>query len=128
MDDEALAAAARDLRLLVNSANAPIFGIDVKGNINIWNKKTAELTGYSREEALGKPIVNFFIDNNGINDLFVETLKGAEVANYQGQFTSRNGNVRHLLINFTCRRDENGIITGGLAVSQDVTQNALRDR
>jgi PAS domain S-box-containing protein len=96
--------------------------------VNIWNKKTAELTGYSRDEAIGRPLVNFFINNNRINDLFLDTLNGSEVANYQGQFTSRNGDVIHLLINFTCRRDENGDITGGLAVSQDVTENAKRDR
>ncbi len=125
--NDAAPAAGRDLQLLVSSANAAIFGVDINGLVNIWNRKTAELTGYRREEAIGKPLVKFF-GFDPINNLFAQTLKGEEVGNYQGQFTTRNGDVIHLLINFTCRRDENGFITGGLAVSQDVTQNALRDK
>ena len=53
LKDRALAEAASDLRLLINTANAPIFGIDTFGNVNIWNEKTVELTGYLREEAVG---------------------------------------------------------------------------
>ena len=52
----AVAAMARELRQLVDTANAPIFGIDVNGNVNEWNNKTAEITGFSGEEALGKPL------------------------------------------------------------------------
>jgi PAS domain-containing protein len=50
--DRAVASMARELRQLVDTANAPIFGIDVHGNVNEWNDKTAEITGFSKEEAL----------------------------------------------------------------------------
>jgi PAS domain S-box-containing protein len=112
---------------LVNTANAPIFGVDINGHVNIWNAKTAELTGYKKEEAINKPLVNFFHDD--IQGVFDETLKGHAVDNYQYQHVSRSGEIRHLLINFSARRD--GItqeIVGGVAVSQDVTESALHDR
>lgn len=57
----AVAAMALELRQLVDTANAPIFGIDVHGNVNEWNQKTAEITGYTAEEALNKPLVKSFI-------------------------------------------------------------------
>jgi PAS domain-containing protein len=41
---------ARELRQLVDTANAPIFGIDKLGRVNEWNNKTAEITGFSRDE------------------------------------------------------------------------------
>jgi PAS domain-containing protein len=44
-NDRAVAAMARELRQLVDTANSPIFGIDVHGNVNEWNDKTAEITG-----------------------------------------------------------------------------------
>ena len=47
---------ANELRQLVDTANAPIFGIDVLGNVNEWNDKTAEITGFSKDEAFGKPL------------------------------------------------------------------------
>ena len=59
--DRAVAAMARELRQLVDTANAPIFGIDVNGNVNKWNDKTAEITGFSYEEANNQPLVSTFI-------------------------------------------------------------------
>ena len=54
--DRAVAAMANELRQLVDTANAPIFGIDVDGNVNEWNNKTAEITGFLKEEAFNKPL------------------------------------------------------------------------
>ena len=36
---------ADDLTQLIETANAPIFGIDTEGKISVWNRKTAEITG-----------------------------------------------------------------------------------
>ena len=81
--DREVAAMANELRQLINTANAPIFGeylrpmfaiwnvkctliriqlflssamegINVDGKVNEWNNKTSEITGYSQEEAMGK--------------------------------------------------------------------------
>ncbi|MFT4520115.1 MAG: PAS domain-containing protein, partial [Halioglobus sp.] len=40
---------AEDLTLLIDTANAPIFGIDADGNVNEWNKKSAEITGFNSD-------------------------------------------------------------------------------
>lgn len=126
LNDQALAADASDLRLLVNTANAPIFGVDVNGKVNIWNRKTVELTGYTKEEVMEKPVELFF--RQDVKLVFERTLRGEEVDSFQIQYTSRHGDVRHLLINFSSRRHASGDITGGLAVCQDVTENELHDR
>ena len=57
-NDRAVAAMADELRQFVDKANAPIFGIDVNGNVNEWNDKTAEITGYKKEEAIGTSLKN----------------------------------------------------------------------
>eukprot|EP00959_Pyramimonas_sp_CCMP1952_P147554 3087824-Pyramimonas_sp.AAC.1 len=41
---------AQDLRLLIDTANAPIFGIDKDGCVNEWNNMAAEITEYTKEE------------------------------------------------------------------------------
>ena len=42
---------AQEQKQLIDTANAPIFGIDQDGLVNEWNKKAAEITGFSPEEA-----------------------------------------------------------------------------
>ncbi len=41
---------ANDLTQLIDTANAPIFGIDTDGLVNEWNRKAAQITGFSKEE------------------------------------------------------------------------------
>ena len=41
---------AHDLKQVIETANAPIFGIDANGLINEWNRKAVEITGFSRQE------------------------------------------------------------------------------
>eukprot|EP00666_Eupelagonemidae_sp_cell4sb_P015208 gene15208-14698_t len=55
------AAESRELRLLIETANAPIFGVDDKLNCNEWNVMTEYVTGFKKDEAMGKPLVQTFI-------------------------------------------------------------------
>ena len=52
---------ADDLTRLIDYANAPIFGIDRNGQVNEWNRKAAEITGYPKEEVVGRSLVQDFI-------------------------------------------------------------------
>lgn len=82
--DMAVKSMAEELRQLVNTANAPIFGIDIDGNVNEWNDKTAEITGFKKEEALNKPLVSTFIVPNlrqSVQTVMDRALKGDETSN-----------------------------------------------
>ena len=64
--------------------NAPIFGIDVHGNVNEWNDKTAKIIGFSKKEVLNKHLVSAFIvpklGDSVLNNLD-NALKGNETSN-----------------------------------------------
>ena len=84
--DRAVAAMANELRLLVDTANAPIFGIDVHGNVNEWNDKTAEITGFSKEEAMNYPLVSTFIVpklRQSVQEVLDNALRGEGTSNYE---------------------------------------------
>lgn len=77
--DRAVAAMANELRQLIDTANAPIFGIDVNGMVNEWNDKTAEIMGFSKEEAFNQPLVSTFIVPNlrqSVQEVLDNALKG----------------------------------------------------
>ena len=112
---------ANELRQLVDTANAPIFGIDVHGNVNEWNNKTAEITGFSGEEAFGNPLVETFIVpklRESVNEVLDNALKGVETSNYELEFRTKSNEVRYLLVNATTRRDAESNIVGVVGVAQ----------
>ena len=39
---------------LIDSANAPIFGVDSEGRVNVWNKCAMRIVGYTPDEVMGK--------------------------------------------------------------------------
>jgi PAS domain S-box-containing protein len=130
-NDRAVAAMANELRQFVDKANAPIFGIDIDGNVNEWNDKTAEITGYPKEEAMGKPLVSTFIVpklKSSVQQILDFALHGNETSNYELEFTTKSNEVRYLLVNASTRRDPDYNIVGVLGVAQDVTESSKNDR
>lgn len=122
---------ANELRQLIDTANAPIFGIDVHGNVNEWNNKTAEITGFSKEEALHKSLVSTFIVrklHKSVQEVLDNALQGKETSNYELEFRTKSKGVRHLLVNATTRRDANNKVAGVVGVAQDVTESKKNDR
>ena len=70
---------------MIETANAPIFGIDKGGNVNKWNNKTAEITGFAKEEAFNKPLVKTFIVpklHRSVKEVLDRALLGTETSNY----------------------------------------------
>ena len=119
--DRAVAAMANELRQLVDTANAPIFGIDVLGNVNEWNFKTAEITGFSKEEAFDKPLVEAFIVpslRQSVQEVLNNALQGIETSNYELEFRTKSEEIRYLLVNATTRRDAENNIVGVVGVAQ----------
>jgi len=43
---------AQELRAIIDTANAPIFGIDLNGHVNEWNKMAAHITRYPSQEVM----------------------------------------------------------------------------
>ena len=115
---------ARDLTQLIDTANAPIFGVDVKGLVNEWNREAAELTGYSKDEVLGRNLVEEFISyeyKGSVKEVLDKALKGEETANFEFPLYAKDGQRAMILLNATTRRDASGNAVGVLGVGQDIT-------
>jgi len=124
--DRAVSAMANELRQLVDTANAPIFGIDRLGNVNEWNDKTIEITGFTKEEAFNKPLVSTFIVEKlrpSVQQVLDDALQGNETSNYELEFETKLKEIRYLLVNATTRRDAESNIVGVVGVAQDVTDD-----
>ena len=116
--------------LLVNTANAPIFGIDAQGKINEWNLRSQTITGFTKKEVLGRDLVADFITDDykvSVSVVLEKALKGQETANYEFPLFSKSGERVDVLLNSATRRDASGQIVGVIGVGQDITElNKIR--
>ena len=116
---------AKDLTLFIDTANAPIFGIDANGNVNEWNQKSAEITGFSADEVRGRNLVEEFITSDyreSVNQVLRKALVGKETSNYEFPLYTKNNQRVMVLLNATTRRNTKGDIVGVVGVGQDITK------
>ncbi len=45
-----------DVLNFVHDARVIVFSLDLAGNISVWNRQAALLTGYSAEDIIGSPL------------------------------------------------------------------------
>jgi len=77
------------------------------------------MTGYSKAEALGKPLVESFIaqpTQQKVQEILDDALKGNETSNYELEFRTKTGESRFIVVNATTRRDLESNVVGGKIV------------
>jgi len=116
---------ATELTQLIDTANAPIFGVDPVGNINEWNQMVANITGYSKDEVVGQNLVEQYITDeykDSVQEVLNNALKGEETDNYEVPLYTKDKRRVMVLLNATTRRDADGNIVGVVGVGQDITE------
>ncbi|XP_059669263.1 phytochrome E-like [Cornus florida] len=121
---------------LIETATAPIFGVDSSGSINGWNSKIAELTGLQASEAMGKSMVNEVIheDSRGVvENLIFRALLGQEDKNVKIKMRKsgleQQSSIVHIVANACTSRDYTNNIIGVCFVGQDITsENVVMDK
>lgn len=116
---------ANDLTTLIDTANAPIFGVDRNGCVNEWNQKAAEITGFAKNEALGKEFTRTFVAKDQmvfVGDVVNLALEGQATENFEFSLYTRDRSQVDILLNATPRRDTEGNIVGVIGVGQDITE------
>ena len=129
--EEELTRVATELQQLIDTANAPIFGVDANGLVNEWNQKAVKITDYSRDEVFGRNLVEGFIAEDYkvlVKEVLDNALAGKETSNFEFPLYTKSGKRVEVLLNATPRRDASGNIVGVVGVGQDITHLKEVDR
>ena len=116
---------AKELRQFIETANAPIFGIDSKGLVNEWNQTAEKITSFKKDEVLGEDLVETYITEDyrkAVKEVLDNALKGKETANYEFPLFTKDGKRVMVLLNSSTRRNAEGQIVGVLGVGQDISE------
>jgi PAS domain-containing protein len=82
-DITARLAQEREYSKLIDTANAPIFGVGTDGAVNVWNQCAMRLVGYTINEVMGKNLVQEFITKEyraAVSAVLDKALCGKETA------------------------------------------------
>jgi PAS domain S-box-containing protein len=116
---------------LIDTANAPIFGVDEEGLVNIWNKKAAEITGYTPSDVMGENLVEKFITEDyrkAVGCVLSKALHGTETANFEFPLITKAGRRVEILLNATPRFNEHGKVMGMVGIGQDITDRIAQEQ
>ncbi|MFT5136094.1 MAG: PAS domain S-box-containing protein [Arenicella sp.] len=120
------------IRQLMDNANIMIFGVDMQGKVNEWNKIAQKVTGFSRSEAMGLDFVNNFITEQyrpSVSKILQYGLKGVPSLNFEFPLFNKAGDRIDMLLNSSTQRDAAGQILGVFGLSRDITKlNEARNK
>ncbi len=110
---------------LLETANTIVLTLDKNADITSFNKFAEKLTGYEKNEVLGRNLFEMFIperDRVNIPEVFVNALKQMpEVSTYENAIITKSGEERLISWSNNAIKDEKGNISGLLSIGMDIT-------
>jgi PAS domain S-box-containing protein len=124
--------AARDFsENLVETANTIIVTLDTNAEIASFNECAERLTGYTKEEVIGKNWFDIFIplrDKENIPRVFSDVLTSMpEVSQHENPIVIKNGDERIINWSNSVLHDASGNVYGILSIGIDITDRVLAD-
>jgi two-component system NtrC family sensor kinase len=124
--EEELKIAEAKYRGLVETAGAAVATINPKGEFIFVNEAGCKMTGYSREEIIGRPFTDLLHpDDRGIvQELFLKSLEGSRTPVLEFRIAHKDGHVVWCFSIPTTITYE-GKIIGFSAIMQDITERRV---
>jgi len=109
--------------VILDSVADGVFTIDEKGEITFFNRAAEDITGFTKEEALGHNCFDIFRANIcQTNCALKETIKtGREIINLPINIINKDGKELPISVSTAVIRDERGKIIGGVETFRDLS-------
>ena len=106
---------ASDLSRLIESANAPIFSVDLERRVVSWNRRCAQITSLAAEEVLHQPLEALCPPeyHEILRTSCEQIVAGEKQDKFELAFYTQNRSVaQHLLVNGSVQREVDGTKCG----------------
>lgn len=129
--EDALRVANAYNRSLIEAALDPLVTISPGGKITDVNKATEQVTGYSRNELIGRDFSDYFTEPEKARAGYHQVFEVGFVRDYPLEIRHKEGSITPVLYNATIYKDDSGKVIGVFAAARDITeqkraQEALR--
>ncbi len=132
MAEEALQESEKRYRDLYEEAPNAYFSVGVDGQIKRANRRATELLGYSRDELIGRPVLNLYADTeNGkakAQKVFQRFLAGEEILDEELEMSRADGSSVWISLSVRPMRGKEGQIVASRSVVVDITERKRLDQ
>jgi PAS domain S-box-containing protein len=127
--ERALRDSEERFRRMVEIAAAGIWIVDVKGNTEFVNDRMAAVLGYTKEDMLGRLCFDFLDPEEHKRARRDFTIsKRRDLGPQEYRFRHKDGSIVWLDVTATVMLDDNGRLTGMLAMCTDVTERKKNEQ
>lgn len=120
--ENALRETNEKLGALIQASPLAIIAIDLNGRVQMWNSAAERIFGWRADEVIGKIPAYVAGDNLVEFELNIARVtSGESLNNVEIQRTRRDGAILNLSLSTAPLRDENGQISGFIAIYADMT-------
>jgi len=110
---------------LLETANALIVILDGDGRINLFNRKCEELTGYPKDEVIGRVFWEFLIPKRfvePVKKVFADLLADRLPSDFENPWITKDGKERIIAWSNTNIKNNSGKVVCVIAIGVDVTE------
>jgi diguanylate cyclase (GGDEF)-like protein/PAS domain S-box-containing protein len=107
------------LRSIVQSSPLPIFAVDQRGTVHVWNRACEELFGWSAAEVIGS--LPPFVSADDISELTSSVFEGETVRAHEARYDRRDGNPVDVDVSVAPLRNAAGRVVSAVVVLADVS-------
>ncbi|MDF9408127.1 PAS domain S-box protein [Pelotomaculum isophthalicicum JI] len=115
---------------IVKTAKALIVGLDLKGFVSLFNYHCEEVTGWKKEDAIGKEWIPNFIpakSRQQAEDTFKKFIDGNEGFEHESPILTIEGKERFIDWNYSTLQDSHGNLSLVLGIGVDVTDRKMME-
>ncbi len=111
-------------RGLIEASVDGLITVDPSGTIMDVNEQMARMSGYQREELIGTPFADYFVDADRASAGVGETFNKGVVTDYVLNLATRDGRRFQVSFNASVFRDPSNSVRGIFASARDITEQA----
>jgi len=119
-----LSASAKEIEDLYNNTPCGYHSLDHEGSVVRINATELAWIGLSKEEVVGKKIMDFYTEESKQRFLkyYPDFLKYGHIKDLEFELVGKDGKIRNVLLSATAVKDVNGTLLMSRAVLYDITQ------
>ena len=114
----------RSLKMILENLDVAIFTVNKGGHVTFLNTEAEKITGYRRQQILGKPCSALFSGNDSPDICLLKDsiADGKTRVCASGRITVSSGRTIPVRASYMALHNEKGSIVGGLATFHDLTE------